>query len=104
MCPTLRLALHPWAVELLALAEAALRDDAAPRMQQAAAYLLAALLRELGGAAVTLISARQLRNAQTQLARLRGRATADPLLVAHAEAALEQLQALYELLVLGPSG
>ena len=57
-------------------------------------------MHELGPSAVSLLSARQLRSVQAQLELLRGRAR-DALLVAHADAALEQLRALYVLLVGG---
>jgi len=105
VCPTLRFALHPWAAELLATVEAELRSDLISadsdvQAQQAAAHLLGTLLDELGPSAVSLLSARQLRSVQAQLELLRGRA-ADALLVAHADAALEQLRALYLLLVGG---
>ena len=100
VCPTLRLALHPWAVELLELVEATVRSDRDEQAQQAAAHLLAALLSELGADAARLLSGKQLRAVQSQLELLRDRA-ANPLLVAHADAALDQLRGLYSLLVLG---
>ena len=74
--------------------------DSDVQAQQAAAHLLASLLNELRETAVQLLSARQLRSVQAQLELLRDRAT-DELLVAHVDAALEQLRALYLLLVHG---
>lgn len=103
---TLRLALHPWAVEILALATGALHphrelapggaetDGAAARDERrAAAFLVGMLLQRLGADAAPLLSGSQLRELLVCLRAARDGA-ADDVLRAHAAAAVEQLDAL----------
>lgn len=105
---TLRLALHPWAVEILALATGALKREQMSRLTlavddeeaaavrdecRAAALLVGLLLQRLGADAVPLLSGRQLRDLLVCLRAARDSA-ADAVLREHAAAAVEQLDAL----------
>ena len=116
---TLRLALHPWAVDVLALAESALEphraySDTPPGPfcgeqveasilhvtatalrdeRRAAAYLVGLLLQRLGADAATVLSSKQLRNILVRLRATRD-ITSDDVLRAHALAAIAEMDTL----------
>jgi NAD(P)-dependent dehydrogenase (short-subunit alcohol dehydrogenase family) len=99
---TLRLALHPWAVELLQVTGAALEGETDAAARRAACYLLGLLLQSLGTDALTVLSPRQLTAIYRRLKILRGGAAqADPKLLGHVDAALEQMRQLGLALVRG---
>jgi hypothetical protein len=99
---TLRLALHPWAVELLQVTGAALEGETDAAARSAACYLLGLLLQSLGTDALTVLSPRQLAAIYRRLKILRGGAAqADPKLLGHVDAALEQMRQLGLALVRG---
>ena len=101
---TLRLALHPWAVELLQVTGAALEGETDAAARSAACYLLGLLLQSLGTDALTVLSPRQLAAIYRRLKILRGGAAqADPELLGHVDAALEQMRQLGLVLVRGGS-
>ena len=101
---TLRLALHPWAVELLQVTGAALEGETDAAARSAACYLLGLLLQSLGTDALTVLSPRQLAAIYRRLKILRGGAAqADPKLLGHVDAALEQMRQLGLVLVRGGS-
>jgi len=120
---TLRLALHPWAVEILALAAAALQPHrdvaaaghapapteaqaealAARDERRAAAFLVGLLLQGLGADAVPLLSVRQLRDLLVSLRAARD-GSADEVLRGHAAAAVDQLDGLGRTMLRGAGG
>ena len=89
VCATLRFSLHPWSVEILAVIHMSLTSEPDATAQQAAAHLLALLLRQLGREALLLLESRQLKALFAPLRRLRDGASLG-LTRAHASAALDQ--------------
>ena len=96
---TLRFALHPWAVEVLQVAAAALEGETDGEARRAACYLITTLVDSLGAEALVVLPAAQLaalhrRLRQVRDASTRGEGGEDSELWRHACAALEAMRAL----------
>ena len=98
---TLRFALHPWAVELLQVVEAAMEGESDAEARSAACYLLTTLLASLGPEAIVVLPAAQLASLHRRLRFLRDGEPSDSQLHAHASSALEQMGKLGKALAKG---
>ena len=103
---TLRFALHPWAVEVLQVAGAALEGETDAEARRGSCYLLTTLLESLGTEALVVLPATQLAALHRRLRQVRdgaaaGGGAADEQLWGHACAALEALRALGSALAKG---
>ena len=105
VCSTLRFGVHPWAVEVLQVVEAAVGGETDEQSRVAACHVLALVLGALGSSALSVLPSRQLASLQVRLRILRDSdaAAADELLMGHVCAALSHMRELGESL-LGAGG
>ena len=103
---TLRLAIHPWATELLQIAHAALEGETDLEARRAACYMISTSLASLGSDAATVLPPEQLATLHRQLCAIRdatiaGSSEEDAQQCGHASEALRQMQSLGRALAKG---